>query len=250
MRSILRSFSSRDASTSSSSSSSNRSATRKQDIDDSGDRIKEESKARGSSPVYLNVYDLTTVNKYIYWLGVGVFHSGIEVYGAEYAFGAHECPSSGVFEVEPKSCPGFTYRRSVLLGTTNLTPSEFMHFIEDLSEKYHGDSYHLIAKNCNHFTDDVCRHLTGKRIPGWVNRLAKLGSFCNCLLPRNIRVTAVTHMPDRMVLSDGSESFASDLGEGDEEETNHHLLWTPRSGMTILASPGPRDAHLSLACEL
>lgn len=28
--------------------------------------------------LYLNVYDLTPINNYIYWFGVGIFHSGIE----------------------------------------------------------------------------------------------------------------------------------------------------------------------------
>ncbi|KAF5201255.1 Desi-like protein, partial [Thalictrum thalictroides] len=92
----------------------------------------------------------------------------------EYAFGAHEYSTSGVFEVEPKSCPGFTFRRSVPLGSTAMSRSEFCSFMEHLSRRYHGDTYHLIAKNCNHFTDDVCTRLTGKHIPGWVNRLAKL----------------------------------------------------------------------------
>lgn len=99
----------------------------------------------------------------------------LKVHGKEYGFGAHEYSISGVFEVEPKSCPGFAFRRSVWLGTTKMSRSEFHTFIEDLSEKYYGDNYHLIAKNCNHFTDEVCMHLTGKPIPGWVNRLAKIG---------------------------------------------------------------------------
>lgn len=32
----------------------------------------------GHFPVYLNVYDLTPMNAYGYWLGLGVFHSGVE----------------------------------------------------------------------------------------------------------------------------------------------------------------------------
>lgn len=82
---------------------------------------------------------------------------------------------SGVFEVEPKSCPGFIFTRSVWLGTTNMSRSEFRLFIEDISEKYYGDTYHLMDKNCNHFTDEVSMLLLGKPIPGWVNRLAKIG---------------------------------------------------------------------------
>ncbi|RZS05526.1 hypothetical protein BHM03_00036058 [Ensete ventricosum] len=166
----------------------------------------------GRTHMYLNVYDLTPVNNYLYWFGLGVFHSGIEeekgekrtvrvaivgvgggyrrgkegsgkykhllslvVHGTEYGFGAHDYRTSGVFEVEPKSCPGFIFRRSVWLGMTDVPHSEFRLFIEDMAGKYHGDTYHLIIKNCNHFTDEVSRHMTGQPIPGWVNRLARLG---------------------------------------------------------------------------
>lgn len=187
--------------------------------------------------LYLNVYDLTPVNNYLYWLGFGIFHSGIEVYDMEYAFGAHEYPTSGVFEVEPKSCPGFIFRRSILLGSTDMSPSEFRSFMEHLSNKYYGDTYHLIAKNCNHFTNEVSMRLTGKPIPGWVNRLAKLGSFCNCLLPENIQVAAVRHLPDHATISDeDSDSGDSSLTMGSEEDEvdNHHLLNESNSDVAFL----------------
>lgn len=32
----------------------------------------------GVIPVYLNVYDLTPINGYAYWLGLGVYHSGVQ----------------------------------------------------------------------------------------------------------------------------------------------------------------------------
>ncbi|ONK59128.1 uncharacterized protein A4U43_C08F3280 [Asparagus officinalis] len=194
--------------------------------------INGENKAKSRTHIYLNIYDLTPVNNYLYWFGFGIFHSGIEVYGMEYGFGAHEYPTSGVFEVEPKNCPGFIFRRSLWLGTTDMSHPEFRQFIEHLSGKYTGDSYHLIAKNCNHFTDDVCMRLTGKPIPGWVNRLAKLGSFCNCLLPENIQVAAVRHSPEHLELSDGSESIASssmEESDDDDEDGRQHLLPAPRS---------------------
>lgn len=191
-----------------------------------------ENKSKPRTHIYLNIYDLTPVNNYLYWFGFGIFHSGIEVHGMEYGYGAHEYPTSGVFEVEPKSCPGFIFRRSLWLGTTDMSRSEFRHFIEHLSGKYHGDTYHLIAKNCNHFTNDVCVRLTGKPIPGWVNRLAKLGSFCNCLLPENIQVAAVRHCPEHMDLSDGSGSYASSVTEDsdeDAEDAHHPMLTAPSS---------------------
>ncbi|RAL44522.1 unnamed protein product [Cuscuta campestris] len=194
---------------------------------------------RSRALLYLNVYDLTTINNYLYWFGVGVFHSGIEVHGLEYGYGAHEYSSSGVFEVEPRCCPGFTFRRSILLGSTDKSPSEVRSFMVQLSRKYHGDSYHLIAKNCNHFTDEVCMHLTGKPIPGWVNRLARVGSFCNCLLPENIQVTAVQHPPEVQQAcseAEDTESGASSLTEvsDGEEEIDHHLLTAPNSNVAFL----------------
>lgn len=105
------------------------------------------------------------------------FSSIVAVYGMEYGFGAHDYSISGVFEVEPKSCPGFSYRCSISLGHLSMSASEFREFIEAMASDYHGDTYHLISKNCNHFSDDISQRITGKRIPGWVNRLAKIGSF-------------------------------------------------------------------------
>lgn len=214
----------------------------------SSSREKDESdETKNRALLYLNVYDLTPINNYLYWFGLGIFHSGIEVHGLEYGFGAHEYSSSGVFEVEPKSCPGFIFRRSVLLGSTDMSRSEFRSFMEHLSAKYHGDTYHLIAKNCNHFTDEVSLQLTGKSIPGWVNRLARLGSFCNCLLPESIQVTAVRHLPDHPVYSDddGSESVVSSASVESEGEQNHHLLTTPNGDVAFL-----KEKPVRLAREL
>ncbi|KAF3787071.1 DeSI-like protein [Nymphaea thermarum] len=199
------------------------------------------------SHLYLNIYDLTPINNYLYWFGLGVFHSGIEAYGKEYGYGAHDYPTSGVFEVEPKNCPGFIYRRSIWLGTTDMSKSEFKLFIEHLAGKYRGDTYHLIVKNCNHFSDDVCMRLTGKPIPGWVNRLAKLGSLCNCLLPESIQVTAVRHLPDDQEYSDDEidSVLSSPVADSDDEDPDHHLLTAPNLDVTFV-----RDKPVRLAREL
>ncbi|KAI4316382.1 hypothetical protein L6164_024366 [Bauhinia variegata] len=37
--------------------------------------------------------------------------------------------------------------------------------------------------------------LTGKSIPRWVNRLARLGLFCNCVLPPGLNETKVRQLP-------------------------------------------------------
>ncbi|KAG9150401.1 hypothetical protein Leryth_014576, partial [Lithospermum erythrorhizon] len=117
--------------------------------------------------------------------------SRISVHGAEYAFGAHDYTTSGVFKVEPRQCPGFKFRRSIFIGTTCMDPIQVREFMEHQAASYNGDSYHLIVKNCNHFCKDMCYKLTGKKIPKWVNRMAKLGSTFNCMLPGNLKTSAV-----------------------------------------------------------
>ncbi|KAJ7967354.1 Desi-like protein [Quillaja saponaria] len=154
-------------------------------------KVKSAVLSPGKTPVYLNVYDLTSVNGYVIWAGLGIFHSGVEVHGVEYAFGAHDYPTSGVFDVEPRQCPGYRFRKSIFMGTTSLDPNQFREFMERQSTNYNGDTYHLIVKNCNHFCGDMCYKLTGNSIPKWVNRLARIGSLCNCILPEALKASTV-----------------------------------------------------------
>ncbi|KAJ8770188.1 hypothetical protein K2173_011523 [Erythroxylum novogranatense] len=197
--------------------------------------LRDNGNTRSETQVVLNVYDLTPINNYTYWFGFGIFHSGIEVHGKEYGFGAHDFPVSGVFEVEPKSCPGFIYRCSIPLGQINVPPSEFRAFIENVASEYHGDTYHLISKNCNHFTDDISSRLANRRIPGWVNRLARLGALCSCLLPESLQVTSVKQLPEyhESIEEDGSDSLATTSprlsAEIDDADPEKHLL-SPNAG--------------------
>lgn len=124
----------------------------------------------------------------------------LAVHGIEYAFGAHDYPASGVFEVEPHQCPGFRFRKSIYMGITNLNHNQVTEFMEHQAANYYGDTYHLIVKNCNHFSEDVCYKLTGKRIPKWINRLARMGSYCNGILPEALKTSST------VVRSSDSES--------------------------------------------
>ncbi|XP_050363162.1 deSI-like protein At4g17486 [Argentina anserina] len=199
-------------------------------------------KKTGKVPVYLNVYDLTPINGYAYWLGLGVYHSGVQVHGVEYAFGAHDHASTGIFEVEPKKCPGFVFRKSILIGRTDLGPKEVRAFMEKLAEDYSGNTYHLITKNCNHFCNDACIRLTERNIPRWVNRLARLGLFCNCVLPAGLNETKV-----RQVRSDGgiygdkkklrSHSSNGAPGSGSRSSRQRHCL--PPSSSLIHSTSTP-----------
>ena len=43
-----------------------------------GGRKEQNDSGKERTPLYLNVYDLTPVNEYLYWFGLGIFHSGVE----------------------------------------------------------------------------------------------------------------------------------------------------------------------------
>ncbi|GAA0185341.1 cysteine protease [Lithospermum erythrorhizon] len=204
--------------------------------------IGKRNKKDGTVPVYLNVYDLTPINGYAYWFGLGIYHSGVQVHSVEYAFGAHEHSTTGIFEVEPKQCPGFTFRKSILIGRTDMGPKEVRAFMEKLAEEYSGNSYNLITKNCNHFCNDVCQRLSGKPIPNWVNRLARLGLFCNCVLPAGLHETKVRairpedRVPEKKKLRSRSSRFASSSSPGDSSTSS-----TPSSSRTTR----PRNRRIS-----
>ncbi|XP_039056076.1 uncharacterized protein LOC120198902 [Hibiscus syriacus] len=155
------------------------------------------------------------------------------IHNKEYGFGAHDFPISGVFEVEPKSCPGFIYRCSISLGFIHMPFSEFRALIESVASEYHGDTYHLISKNCNHFTEDMVHRLTGKHIPRWVNRLARLGYFCSCLLPESLQVTTVKQLPEYHEIEEETESLSTaspgDSIEMDDTDPEKQLL-SPKEG--------------------
>lgn len=195
------------------------------------------------APIYLNVYDVTNVNSYLYWLGLGIFHSGIEAHGVEYAFGAHDYPTTGVFEVEPRNCPGFIFRRTITVGTTDKDPMQFRDFIEQVSLAFTGDSYHLIAKNCNHFTNDVCMKLTERSAPAWVNRLANIAAFCSCLLPESLQVTTIRHTAEYQIYEDenGEEDL---LGEVDFHNQGQRLLTAPNGDVQYQMQDHFRDGTL------
>ncbi|KAH8551520.1 DUF862-domain-containing protein [Umbelopsis sp. PMI_123] len=137
--------------------------------------------------VFVNVYDMIepcTLTNFGYLIGVGIFHSGVQVNGKEYCYGGHPYEFSGVFVVEPKvGPPGVLFKQSINMGYVDLDEDKIAEIIQTLSGEYAGNTYNLLNRNCNHFTAELSQRLTGKSIPGWINRAAKLGTMFPCVLP-------------------------------------------------------------------
>ncbi|XP_015926765.1 deubiquitinase DESI2 isoform X2 [Parasteatoda tepidariorum] len=133
-----------------------------------------------SSPVILNVYDMYWTNDYTAPLGIGVFHSGVEVHDIEFAYGGHPFNFSGIFEIVPRDAGDlgdhFKFREAILIGYTEFTEREVRRVIEELGKEFKGDGYHLMNKNCNNFCGRLTTILCGQDIPSWVNRVAYFSS--------------------------------------------------------------------------
>ena len=54
------------------------------------------------------------------------------------------------------------------IGETALSPQEVQQVVHEMGSAYKGNRYHLLQKNCNAFSNDLCIRLTGKTAPAWV----------------------------------------------------------------------------------
>ncbi|XP_075243605.1 deubiquitinase DESI2-like [Convolutriloba macropyga] len=169
-------------------------------------------------PVYLNVYDLNRLNSYTGPVGFGVYHTGVEVHGTEYSFGGHPYPISGIFEMDPRSAAdlgqNFNYKETVLLGQTFLDLESVHEIVQQLGEDFKGYTYHLVHKNCNHFSMAFSRILCGAEIPNWVNRLASL-TACLPFIQRCIPAEWLTPVALQESLRNNEDVHSSTGGDGD-----------------------------------
>mmetsp|Transcript_72145 Transcript_72145/g.167192 ORF Transcript_72145/g.167192 Transcript_72145/m.167192 type:complete len:315 (-) Transcript_72145:163-1107(-) len=126
--------------------------------------------------VSLRVYDLgqtvltrgyNAMNK-----NYGAFHTGVEVYGREWSFGAAPEGYSGIGENPPGENTMHSFRETLVMGYTKYNPEQITEIIDEMSEEWTGMSYEVLTKNCHNFSEAFCRRLGVPGLPSWVNDLA------------------------------------------------------------------------------
>lgn len=63
----------------------------------------------------------------------------------------------------------YTYRECIVLGRTNFSIFKVNQILRELSREWPGSSYDLLAKNCNHFCDELCEKLDVPKLPGIIH---------------------------------------------------------------------------------
>lgn len=121
--------------------------------------------------------------------GMGTYHTSVSIRNQCYSFAAVAgiTKTSRIHEYVPQ---GASFQESINLGPCTLeTQGEINEVINNLRQFFHGTSYHLANRNCNHFTETFATALlmgddlinendpqSLKKYPKWVNRLAKTGT--------------------------------------------------------------------------
>jgi len=169
------------------------------------------------SKIVLNVYDLNESNEMLYPWGLGMFHSGVQIGGNEWTFAS----GSGIFSHDPRGAGGAKFREAIEMGEFKGTQSDLDRALDELRETFKGTSYHVLTMNCNSFADALVSKILHKNIPAWVNRLATIGAFFNCLLPPQLGDAPVV----QQVSSNRATPFSGEgrrllnsVGEAEKEE--------------------------------
>lgn len=137
-----------------------------------------------TTKVLLNVYDLSPTNDFLFPIGMGLHHTGVEVAGREYSYGSQ----GGIYDGPPKHAPGARFRCQLDMGIFDGGTQELNKVLDELRHNsgFGSNGYNLIRKNCNHFCNALVWQLLRRPIPAYVNRLANVGDCCSCLLPKEL----------------------------------------------------------------
>jgi len=108
-------------------------------------------------------------------------------------------------------------RETINLGTLNTTEFAILDTIDGLKPQFLGTSYHPLFRNCNHFSEALSNALLHKSIPAYVNRLAYLGTFVQCLLPQEYQTAVEEAAPAPQRFPGSAASLKNGNGTQDSQ---------------------------------
>ena len=118
-----------------------------------------------SSLVELVIYDLQPERSFAKTIGLGAFHSAVIIFGVEVSFGGSLDPRAnkdapGVWSTRRKYSAAPAVKARLLLGEVQWSLAELRSTLTEMGQTdWRVRDYHLLSKNCNHFTDTFLRRL-------------------------------------------------------------------------------------------
>ena len=159
-------------------------------------------------------------------IGMGAYHTSLEVMDDRYTFAAN----AGIVKTRSRNeavPPGATYKEAIPLGACSVrNRGELQEIVKQLQVFFKPDGYHLLHRNCNHFTETFATAIILqdalaepskdqhrlKSYPEWINRLA------------NTSKTMVSHDPDIVpcrVLEEARKAVGADQKVGWDFSNNN-----------------------------
>ena len=151
------------------------------------------------TPVWLNVYHLTWLNYLLQLIGLGIYHSAIELDNNEYSFGASEEDVAGFYinkigEISKK----LRLKEKIYMGNTIYSKNNIERLLALESPYWMGRTYDPFLKNCNHFTKHFLKLILFDNItyPSYINRICKYTQIFSNFYPPIKRLYGNLHKRD------------------------------------------------------
>ena len=96
--------------------------------------------------VILHVYSISDrLNRFSLMVGLGLYHTAVEVYGQEHSFIGHPFAFTGIVSIVPKTA-GYAYHEGLEMGRTTMSEHSIGNHLRELGKIFTGHSYHLLHK--------------------------------------------------------------------------------------------------------
>ena len=99
------------------------------------------------------------------WLTLGIHHSGVQIGNKEFSF-----TLEGIVITDPRPPMHRCRLTSSHVQATQIPGDLVLRALGRLQSEYTPQTYDPITRNCNHFSAAFVAALTGRQVPGWINR--------------------------------------------------------------------------------
>ena len=140
---------------------------------------------KGTS-VWLNVYHLSFLNYILQFVGIGIYHTSIEIDSLEYSFGSSEEDVPGFYiNKTGETSKLLTLKERLYMGNTIYSKSNIERLLALESPYWMGRSYDPFLKNCNDFTKHFLKLILFDNInyPTYINRICKFAHVFSSFYP-------------------------------------------------------------------